>query len=74
MGVLADQSSVPVPARVSRDDSSASQSATSPGLLAGLATATPLPQPNDWADVTEAPPASRTMARSIDVAMTNLVI
>ena len=44
IGVSADQSSVAVPASVSRDASNASQSDTSPGLLAASGTALPVAQ------------------------------
>ena len=44
MDVLADQFSVPFPARVSRTASSVSQSATKEGLLFGLGTAVPVAQ------------------------------
>ena len=64
IGTSADQFSVAVHARVSRDASNASQSETRPGLLAGSGTAVPVEQVDVSALWAEAERAMVSMAAS----------
>ena len=70
----ADQSSVAVPASVSRADSNESQSATRPGLLAGSGTAMPLAQGDGWADAADGMLPSKATARRNAIALSHAAI